>query len=632
MTKKQHQYNYNTAFLWRKKMAELAPEWDLKSLYASPKADAFKKDLKMAALLSKRLRSFCKDKVADLTPKEYGKMLITYDRMYAKLQKRSSYASIRYMNETNDDNAAFAEKTDKENLVVFDDVYFFEKETANLSDEKVAEMLTDPTVRRFATWIDGLRLNKEPDCDEKTGETLRKNSVKKEKALYLYDEVRENIPFKLSGKAISNGDLYALAYSPDAEKRRKAGEALNNGYKSKSASFAKIVTTIAQTKKYRDEYLGYKTPVEARNRSNQIENSVVDALVSSVDQAAPDVAHRYYALKAKWLGQEKIGYWDRNAPVAGIKQRRYSFEEAKNIILSAYKEFDPEIGDIAQKYFDENRVDARPRPSKQAGEYAERIVDGKSFVSVNFNGTMNDVMALAHELGHGIHFELEKKNGALQAETPVTINETASIFGEMLTFDYMMKQEKNPRQRFALMSDKMTRVMLTTFRQVAMHHYEEGIHNAVREKDKLSAKDINAIWTKAQSDSMGPAVINDERSSSTWADVPHLLRTPFYVYGYAFGECLTTSLYQVYKDGSVKDFPKKYKEMLSKGATERCSDLLKPFGLDISKPDFWKQGLTLMKKNVDTLEALTDTLGMDKTKKNANTVASTVLKTQKSGR
>ena len=609
----------------------LPPQWDLTSLYTSAEDPSFKKDLASASLQAERLSSLCEGKVAGLTPKEYGRMLTAYDKLNVKLDKRNAYAELRYMNETNDANTAFLEKTERENDAVYDKVDFFERETANLSDEKVAELMTDPVVRRNAVWIDKLRSDKAPDFDEKTKKQLETNTKKTTEALRLYDKTKKALPFALDGEKVSIDKLYNLSYSANANERIKAGIALNDGYKSQSAVFAKIVNTVARSKQYEDEQYGYETPVEARNRSNQIDNGVTDALISAVDNAAPDVAHRYYALKAKWMGRDKIDYWDRNAPVGGVEPRRYSFDEAKDIVLSAYRDFDPEMGDIAQKFFDEKRVDARPAPNKQSGEYAMRIIDGKSFVSMNFNGSTNDVLALAHELGHGIHYELSKKNGALGTQTGVTMNETASIFGEMLAFDRMMRNEKDPKQRFALLSDKMTRVMLTTFRQVAMHHYEEDVHNGIREKGALSAKDIGAIWTKAQSASMGPCVVNDEKSSSAWADVPHLLRTPFYVYGYAFGECLTTSLYQVYKDGTVKDFPKKYKEMLSKGSTERCPDLLKPFGLDVSHPDFWKQGLKLMKKNVDTLENLTDTLGMDKTKKNAVSRAAMTAKT-KSGR
>ena len=234
---------------------------------------------------------------------------------------------------------------------------------------------------------------------------------------------------------------------------------------------------------------------------------------------------------------------------------------------------------------------------------------------MNFSGTANDVLCLAHELGHGIHYVLSRQQGALEGDMPITLEETASIFGEMLAFQHMLKNEKDPRQRFALLADKTSRTMLTTYRQIAMHHYEEDVHNGVRRKGELKPEELNAIWSKTQNDALGPAVINDDRSSSSWAPVPHLLETPFYVYGYAFGECLTSSLYQVYQSGNVPDFANKYKEMLSKGASERPAELLKPFGLDISKPDFWKQGLGMIKGHVDRLETLTDQLGMDKTAK-----------------
>lgn len=589
-------------------MISTPPRWDLTPLYQSIDDPQIGKDLSAAAMQARRFALRGQGKIAAMRPADFGKMIADYDRLNAKTDKVSAFAEMVYTADRADKrNVAFYEKTQARTNAILSKTDFFEAEIADLSDEALNRLMTDETARKYGFWIERVRADR-VDLDDKTLAQLDKNAAKTQKALMLYDKTADEIDFTLNGQKTTSSDLYAMAYSADETQRYKAGLAMNDGYKSKADIFASVVNTVAKNKAFSDEKQGFKSPVESRNKSNQIDNAVVAALVSSVDEAMPAVAHRYYALKAKWAGRDKIGYWDRNAPVSGIKPRRYTFDEAKDIVLSAYDSFDKEMGEIAREFFDEKRIDAEPRPNKEPGEYAMPIANGKPYIKMSFGGTTNDVLALAHELGHGIHYELAKKQGSLGMQMPVTTEETASIFGEMLAFDTLLKREKDPKQRFALLSDKMNRVMLTTFRQIALHHYEEDIHNTVREKGAVSVPEINSAWTNAQQKMMGPAVINDERSSSCWADVPHLLKTPFYVYGYAYGECMTSSLYQVYKDGKIADFPKKYKEMLAKGAAERPDKLLKPFGLDVSKPDFWKQGLGMMKGYVDKLEQLTPDL------------------------
>lgn len=594
-------------------MTGKTPRWDLTPLYRSIDDPQIDRDLKAASVQARRFAQRGRGKVADMSPADFGKMIADYDGLQAKTDKIGAFAEMTYTADRADEhNVAFYEKTRTRTENVLNKTAFFESEIAVLPDETLNRLMTDETVRKYGFWIERVRADR-VDLDGEALARLDKNDAETEKALLLYDKTQNGIGFTLNGEKTTSDTLYAMAYSADETARYKAGLAMNDGYKSRADVFAFVVNTVAKNKAFADEKLGFKSPAESRNKSNQIDDAVVSALVSAVDEAAPAVAHRYYTLKAKWAGRDKIGYWDRNAPVAGIKPRRYTFDEAKDIVLSAYDSFDGEMGEIARGFFDEKRIDAEPRPNKEPGEYAMPIVNGKPYIKMSFGGTTNDVLALAHELGHGIHYELAKKQGALAMQMPVTVEETASVFGEMLTFDALLNREKDPKQRFALLSDKMNRVMLTTFRQIALHHYEEDVHNAVREKGAVSVSEINKAWTNAQQRMTGPAVINDERSSSCWADVPHLLKTPFYVYGYAYGECMTSSLYQVYKDGKIADFPKKYKDMLAKGATERPDRLLLPFGLDVSKPDFWKQGLGMMKGYVDKLERLTPAMTQTKT-------------------
>ena len=597
-------------------MTENIPRWDLSVLYSSPDCPEMQKDMQS---LSAQVERFCvrnKGKLAQVTPETFGKMIADYDAVETKMQKIQAYAYMNYAVAMNDQkNVDFYKTTYQKTAALNDKLLFFELEINSLTDDQIKEKMADPSVQKYASWINRIRSGREHTVDEKTEKMLADHALHVDQAaLDLYQKTMNEIDFRLDGQHVSEAQLNAAAYSNDMGLRHKAGMAMDKGLKEHIDVFTSVTNTIAQSRQKEDAWRGYKTPMEFRNKSNQVENEVVDALVQSVSESYPDVSHRYYALKAKWLGVDKLEYWDRNAPPAGVVQKKYTFEEAKNIVLSAYKEFDPEIGKIAQEFFDQNRIDAEPRAGKQGGEFAHPVYDGKPFIKMSFSGTSNDVLCLAHELGHGIHYVLSEKQGVLNADMPITLEETASIFGEMLAFRHMLKNEKDPKQRFALLADKTSRTMLTTYRQIAMHHYEEEVHNGVRQKGELKAQDLNAIWSKTQQDALGPAVINDDRSSASWANVPHLLHTPFYVYGYAFGECLTSSLYQVYESGKVPDFATKYKEMLSKGASERPAEMLKPFGLDASKPDFWKQGLGVIKGYVDRLETLTDQLGMDQSK------------------
>lgn len=598
-------------------MTEKLPRWDLSVLYSAPDCPEIQKDMAAVSAQAERFSVRNKGKLARSTPETFGKMIADYEALSTKTQKIRAYAFMNYAVAMNvPENVDFFQKTNQKTASVKDKVLFFELEINGLSDDQIKEKMTDPTVRKYAPWLQRIRAGRKHLLDEKTEQMLSDRSVNIDRAaLNLYRKTINETDFLLDGEHVTDTQLKSASYSNDMALRHKAGKAMDKGYKENIDVFASVANTIAKSRLFEDELRGYRRPDEFRNKSNQVENEVVDALVNSVSASYADVSHRYYALKAKWLGVDKLEYWDRNAPPAGIPQKKYTFAQAKEIVLSAYKEFDPEIGKIAAEFFDQNRIDAEPRPGKQGGEFAQGVFDGKPFIKMNFSGTANDVLCLAHELGHGIHYVLSRQQGALEGNMPITLEETASIFGEMLAFQHMLKNEKDPGQRFALLADKTSRTMLTTYRQIAMHHYEEEVHNGVRQKGELKPEELNAIWSKTQNDALGPAVINDDRSSSSWASVPHLLETPFYVYGYAFGECLTSSLYQVYQSGNVPDFAKKYKEMLSKGASERPAELLKPFGLDISKPDFWKQGLGMIKGHVDRLETLTDQLGMDKTAK-----------------
>ncbi len=343
--------------------------------------------------------------------------------------------------------------------------------------------------------------------------------------------------------------------------------------------------------------------MSSRNLENQVEDDVVEALVSAVKSAYPQLSHRYYALKAKWFGVDQLDYWDRNAPLPDQADRSYSWSDARSTVLDAYGAFEPKLAEIAGQFFDKRWIDAPPRPGKDSGAFSHPTVPSvHPYILMNFHGKSRDVMTLAHELGHGVHQVLSAPQGALMSDTPLTLAETASVFGEMLTFQSMLGHEADANLRRIMIAGKVEDMMNTVVRQIAFHEFERLVHDE-RRGGELTAERLGDIWMQIQTESLGPALRFDEDYRHFWAYIPHFIHSPFYVYAYAFGDCLVNSLYDVF-DGGHPGFQAKYLDMLKAGGTLRHKELLAPFGLDASDPEFWGRGLNVISRMVDDLESM----------------------------
>jgi oligoendopeptidase F len=329
----------------------------------------------------------------------------------------------------------------------------------------------------------------------------------------------------------------------------------------------------------------------------------VEALVEAVRAAYPRLSHRYYALKAKWFGKKRMPYWDRNAPLPRVAQRTIPWSEARATILTAYGDFSPKMAELADRFFANNWIDAPVRPGKQPGAFAHPTVpSAHPYVLLNYMGKPRDVMTLAHELGHGVHQVLAAPNGPLMAPTPLTLAETASVFGEMLTFKKLLGQTTDKKQRKAMLAAKVEDMINTVVRQIAFYSFERKVHSE-RRNGELTADKLCDLWMSVQSESLGPAIELKPGYETFWAYIAHFVHSPFYVYAYAFGDCLVNSLYAVYKK-SADGFADRYLEMLAAGGTKHHSELLAPFGLDARDPKFWDEGLSVIGKLIDELEAL----------------------------
>ncbi len=605
-------------------MTEQMPRWDLSDLYPAPDSPELKKDLASVSAGALRFETHYKGKLAESTPDEFGKSIEEYERLNETLGRLDAYSYMMHSTNMNDPEiSTFYQNVCEKSNDVSGKMLFFELELNSLTDERLAEKMTSETARKYEPWLKNVRAGRDHMLPENMERLLHDKSMSSATAWNrLFDETMASLRFNVGGKELTEPEAMAKMSDPDMATRHEACAEINRVMKDNMSTFALITNTLAKDKQIEDEWRGYKRPISARNIENQVEDEVVDALVDSVVDSHADISHRYYALKAGWLGVDKLDYSDRNAPVPDLPEKKYSWDDAKNIVLSAYNEFSPDMAAIGKKFFDNDWIDVAPKEGKEGGAYAHPTVpSAHPYLMLNFMGTAGDVMTLAHELGHGVHQYLAREQGYLKSNTPITLAETASIFGEMMTFKYMLKHEKDPKQRFAMLAEKTGSMINSSVRQIAFHRFETEVHTARRKEGELSPERLNGIWTKTQNDALGPSVANDEKSNAMWSTIPHLIHTPFYVYGYAFGDCLVNSLYKVYEDGKVADFPKKYMEMLSKGGSERHQQMLKPFGLDASKPDFWKKGLSVVKGFVDELEVLTDQLGMNRNKSKTGAVA-----------
>jgi oligoendopeptidase F len=419
----------------------------------------------------------------------------------------------------------------------------------------------------------------------------------------LFDETMVGLRYKVAGKTLSIEQTLNLLQDPKERIRKAAAEALAKTFKENLRLFTLVTNTLAKDKEISDRWRGFADVAASRHLSNRVEPEVVDALVSSVRAAYPQLSHRYYALKARWFGKKKLPHWDRNAPLPQVAMRTIGWPEAQNTVLEAYGAFSPDMAAIAKRFFTDRWIDAPVRPGKSPGAFSHPTVpSAHPYVMLNYQGKPRDVMTLAHELGHGVHQVLAAPNGALMAPTPLTLAETASVFGEMLTFRKLLAGTTDKKQRKAMLAAKVEDMINTVVRQIAFYSFERAVHTE-RRNGELTSDRICEIWMEVQRESLGPAIDLRPGYETFWTYIPHFIHSPFYVYAYAFGDCLVNSLYAVYENANA-GFAERYLAMLASGGTKHHSELLKPFGLDARDPTFWKGGLSVIERMIAELEDL----------------------------
>jgi oligoendopeptidase F len=585
------------------------PQWDLSDLYKGPDDPQIQLDLKAAAAEATRIKATYQGRLAELA--KDGDKLIHPVKDYEKLSdlagKLGSFSGLYYvLNQTDPARAKFNADVSEALTKLYTDLIFFELELNQIDDAVLEAALKHESLKRYKPWFDDLRKEKPHQLDERV-ETLFTEKSQTSRGAWnrLFDETMSALRFEVEGEKeeLSLEPTLNLLSHADEKKREAGSKALSKVFKANLPLFSRITNTLAKDKEISDRWHNFKDVADSRNLANRVEGPVVDALVSSVRAAYPLLSHRYYAMKAKWLGKKTLASWDRNAPLPDKPERTISWSEAEQIVLRAYNGFAPEMATIAKQFFDNNWIDAPVKPGKAPGAFSASTVPSvHPYVMMNYLGKPRDVMTLAHELGHGVHQWLARDQGPLLAPTPLTLAETASVFGEMLTFRAIIAETKDAREKKAMLAAKVEDMINTVVRQIAFYTFERKVHEARREGE-LTAEQINAFWMDVQAESLGPAIDLKPGYEVFWTYIPHFIHSPFYVYAYAFGDCLVNSLYGLYAEAHP-GFVAKYFDLLKAGGSKHHSELLAPFGLDARDPQFWNKGLKVIEGMIDELETM----------------------------
>jgi len=587
----------------------ILPEWNLTDLYSGLEAEEYKQDVQSCLERSEVFEEQYAGKLAatlNKNPRDLALAIAEYEEIEECMGKIMSYAGLVYAGNTQDPaHAKFYGDAQEKLTNAGSHLLFFTLELNLIDDKALHEGIkNDVSLAYYQPWLMDLRKDKPYQLEERLEQLFHEKSISGRAAWNrLFDETMSSLEFTIEGKSMAVEQALNLLQDTDREVRKKAAIEINRVLSDNSRTFTLITNALAKDKEISDRWRGFEDIADSRHLANRVEREVVDALVEAVRDAFPNLSHRYYSLKAKWLDLDVMEHWDRNAPLPMQLDTLISWREAQNTILDAYRGFSPKMAEIAGKFFDYNWIDAPVRKGKSPGAFAHPTVpSAHPYVLLNYLGKPRDVMTLAHELGHGVHQVLAAEQGALMAQTPLTLAETASVFGEMLTFRTLLSRCETNDQRKAMLAQKVEDMLNTVVRQISFYMFERKVH-AARKEGELTAENLGEMWLSVQGESLGPAFQFGDDYRSYWAYIPHFIHSPFYVYAYAFGDCLVNSLYAVYEN-TESGFQEKYFEMLKAGGTKHHSELLAPFGLDASRPDFWAKGLSMISGFIDELEEL----------------------------
>jgi len=590
----------------KKQATNSLPIWNLADLYPSILSKKISIDLNNIEKSSKSFARKYEGKVTKLNSKFLFNAILDLEKIDEKMDKILSYAHLLVAeNADHEKNKIFFQQM-QEKITNYSSLLIFFILELNQIEEKILNiLLRNNKLSKYETWIKNRRTFKPYQLDKSLEKLLQDKSITSSGAwIRLFDETIAALRFPYKKKELTSAEILNYLSDNKSSVRKAAAKSVGKVLGQNVKIFSTITNTLAKDKSINDDWRKLPNPVSARNLSNVVEDEVVEALSKTVKSSYKKLSHRYYKLKANWFGKNSLKYWDRNAPLPFQSKKIYNWDDARKIVTDAYFDFNPSIGNIVKKFFDESWIHAPVQKGKSPGAFSASTVPSvHPYILINFQGKARDVATLAHELGHGVHQYLAaKKQGHFNSSTPLTVAETASVFGEMLTFKSILNNESNPKEKKALLANKVEDMLNTVVRQIAFFEFEKQVH-LKRKISELSVDQICKIWMDVQRESLGPSIEFEEEYKYYWTYIPHFIHSPFYVYAYAFGDCLVNSLYGVYEEG-LKDFDKKYITLLESGGSQRYKELLKPFNLDPSKSDFWKKGILVIENLIDELEKL----------------------------
>ena len=587
----------------QKSKKDILPEWDLGDLYKGISDPAIDSDLDHIELSARQFATQYQKSLIRINGIEFARAIQTYEKLNEDLSKISSFAQLLLAANTVDSNVSkFWQDINERTTLISALILFFELEINRIEDNALLKLLESPEVFYYKPWIDALRRYRPYQLNDDLEKLIHEKSVAGKLAWSrLFDETMSGLRFVIGEKGYNSNEVVSMMSDKSSFVRKNAAKAFGKELGKNIRLFSLITNTLAKDKEIEDRWRNLPRPISARNLENQVEDQDIDNLRQAVCASYSEVSHRYYELKAGWLGVDYINYWDRNAPLPEARETTISWERAKSIVIQSYQEFEPRLAKIAKRFFDNFWIDAYPRQGKDPGAFSHPTVPSvHPYVLLNYNGKPRDVMTLAHELGHGIHQVLAANQGYLLAETPLTLAETASVFGEMLTFQSLLRDVDTRSSRKVLLASKVEDMLNTVFRQISFLEFEQKVH-LERRNGEVDPERLSEIWIAGQRESLGSAFKFDEEYKYFWAYIPHFIHSPFYVYAYAFGDCLVNSLFNLYSQG-YPQFEEKYVKLLQAGGSIKYNELLAFFELDASDPDFWKSGINVISNIINELE------------------------------
>ena len=588
-----------------KKSNNELPIWDLTEIYKDIKDPKIKEDLKNIRKISKEFLISWKDKIKNLNSNELVDCIEQYQNINEKIYKIGTHSNLIFATNMEDPEISRYNSTISDEVTdIFSSLIFVSLELSKISDDVFNKWMLSEKAKEWMPYLKILRKRNPFILDPLVEEILIEKSATGRSAwVRLFDETSASLRFPFKKEMVSEAEILNYLSDPDPENRKMAGQSLSKILEKNKRIFGMILNVISRDRYIEDNKRGFKRIVSSRNLDNDVEDEVVDALVKTVDEAMPKLTHRYYKWKAKQFGKTKLDWWDRNAPLPSSSDRSIEWSEAKSIVLESFASFHPEISKLANLFFQNNWIDAEVRKGKASGAFAHPSIPSlHPYVLLNYQGKIRDVMTLAHELGHGVHQILAAKNGLLMGETPLTLAETASVFGEMLVFRKLL-EDSNDKEKKQLLAGKVEDMLNTVVRQIGFHQFEVKFHEA-RIKSELTPDEIGEIWMQTQSHAVGPYINLTDEYKVLWGYIPHFVHTPFYVYAYAFGDSLVNALWYSYQNSDKNVFAEKYLDMLSAGGTKGHNDLLKPFNLSAYDKSFWNKGVSMISGLMDELEKL----------------------------